>query len=117
MIRDLQRFYFTKGDTYIEQWFITDDDDVPYDLSIYDNIIMDIRYGISNESRLLYSLSLENGAITINGDDNNIIIFRIEKEYTKDFATGIFFRDIKFIKGDDVKTLLKGKIEIRKNIS
>lgn len=116
MIREIERFYLTKGDTYEESWYLTDDDDIPYDLSIYDDIVMDIRFGISNESRLLASLSLGNG-ITIDGLNNNILLFNIDSDITKDFSTGVFYRDIRFIENGKVQTFLKGKVEIRKNIS
>lgn len=116
MTRELKTFKLTIGDEWIENYYFTDDDDIAYSLSIYDNIWMDIREGISKTSKLLYSISLNNG-IEILGDDNNIMRITISSEYTENFKSGIYYRDIRFEKNTEIKTLLKGKVEIRKNIS
>lgn len=116
MTRELETINLTIGDRFFESFYITDDDDFPFDLSIYEDIRMDIRYGISPNSKLLHSLGFLSG-ITYNGDDNNILIMEIPSEITKDFESGLFYIDFRFIENGQVYTLLKGKIQIRKNIT
>ncbi len=108
-----------KGNTYFETYTITDDDDNPVDLSGYDLIKMDIRTGLTANTKLLHSSSLENGEITVSGDFNEIITFKIDPAITKEWNAGTYHRDVFFV--DDVAemstTLLKGKIIVINNIT
>ena len=114
--------------------------EAPYDLTIYDDIIMDVRDNPYEDANLVFSLSLGNG-ITIGGDDNELLIIEISSENSEKFITDYtqfsknptklytltqnvnlskpvyFFRDIRFIIDGKVVTNLNGKYKVINNIS
>lgn len=132
----LEQVEFVKGDYYIESFAFYEDEEetVPVDLTVYDEIYMDIRIQPKESSKRILRLSLGNG-ISITGDNNNILTIEIESDNSRLFnssfyqlnvstgtlvqraASGIYYRDIRFIINDVVFTMLNGKIKIISNIT
>jgi len=108
-----------KANTYFETYTITDDEDNPVDLSSYDTIKMDIRSGLTANTKLLHTSSLENGDITISGDFNEVLTIKIDPAITKEWNAGTYHRDILFVNdtANLSTTLLQGKIIVINNIT
>ncbi len=108
-----------KANTYFETYTITDDEDNPVDLSSYDIIKMDIRSGLTANTKLLHTSSLENGDITISGDFNEVLTIKIDPAITKEWNAGTYHRDILFVNdtANLSTTLLQGKIIVINNIT
>lgn len=126
---------FVKGDTFTEPLVFTeiiDDVETPFDLTIYSDIRMDVRNKPYESATRFLSLSLGNG-ISISGDDNNILIISLTAEDTELLATNhnqlassgtytlsgdrYYYRDIRFIIGDEVATKLNGRYKVINNIT
>lgn len=111
MVGKLNTYNITRNDSYVEAMkFIDGETGNPIDLTTYDEIKMDLRYSPQSGGRLLSS----GFTFTIHGDDNNILL--IENEET-DWSSGKYHRDIKFIKGNLIETLLEGDVQVRENIT
>jgi len=81
---------------------------------------MDIRTGLTENSKLIHSSTLANGDIIISGDYNEIITIKIEPSETQNWNPGMYHRDIRFIiEGYEgrTQTLLRGKINVINNIT
>lgn len=105
----------TKGDTFFEVYTFTDDNDQPIDLTVYDDIKMDIRRGLNERSALIYSASLDNGEIII--IDINTLSIEIPKTETVNWRGGDYHRDVRFFYGATIQTFLAGHIKVRENIT
>lgn len=132
----LDQVEFVRGDYYVESFAFYEDEEetTPIDLTVYDEIYMDIRVEPKESSKRILRLSLGNG-ISITGDNNEILMIEIESDNSELFsssfyqlnmstgtlaqrtASGIYYRDIRFIINDVVFTMLNGKIKIISNIT
>lgn len=105
--------------------------DLPYDLTIYDNIVMDVRRKSKEDSDIVMTLELGSG-LTVTGIDNNILIVHIDHNNSNNFTgdyyqfsspvTGLqqtkyYYRDIRFVQDNVVTTLLKGTYKVKHNIT
>lgn len=139
-IGELPLVELIRGDYRAESIEFQDDLEAPYDLTIYDDIIMDVRDNPYEGANLVFSLSLGNG-ITVGGDDNELLIIEISSENSEKFVTDYnqfdknpsrtytltnnvnlnkpvyFFRDIRFFIDGKVVTNLNGKYKVINNIS
>lgn len=115
-----------------------DDNLLPMDLSEMTNIIMDFRDKPNKNGALCAHISLGDG-ISISGDNNEYLTFRLTKEQTNAFqhntepftvagksiqgtsvsvtANGKYYADIAFMIGDEVKTLLKTSVIVIASIT
>lgn len=132
----LDQVEFVRGDYFTESFAFYEDEEetTPIDLTVYDEIYMDIRVEPKESSKRILRLSLGNG-ISITGDDNEILMIEIESDNSELFSSsfyqfnnstgtlaqrtvsGIYYRDIRFIINDVVFTMLSGKIKIISNIT
>jgi len=109
-----------RGDTFSELLVFNTIDasavETPIDLTIYDDIVMDLRKGISRRAPLIESFSIGNN-ILITGDDNNELSILYPAETTDQMGAGNYYRDIRFVTGNEVKTYLYGIISVNENIT
>jgi hypothetical protein len=109
-----------KGDTWREQFLILDQDEFGVDLTEYDKIQMIIRKDLNPDSPLLYELDNTTPSsdyeVIIEGDENSQMTIIISKDITKDFGTGVYWRDIVFWRDETKETLLRGKVKIVNNL-
>lgn len=111
----LNKYYITQGDTYSETFLFNDEDDNKIDLTLYDEIEMDIRQGADSNRTLLYSASLTSGEFSVtNVNELNVLI---SNTITEDWKGGTYYRDIKFTKGTTVDTYVYGEIIVREKIT
>lgn len=139
-IGELPLVELVRGDYKQESMEFQNSDETPYDLTVYNNIIMDVRDNPYESANLVFSISLGNG-ITIGGDNNELLIIEISSDNSEKFVTDYtqfnknpsklytlsknvdlnmpvyFFRDIRFIIDDKVVTTLNGKYKVINNIS
>ncbi len=134
---------FIRGDSYTEMLtfeyteIVLDDEDnefevdFPYDLTVYEDIVMDVRRKAKEDSDLMFTLSLSSG-LTIDGDYNNKLLIHISNENSNNFvadysqfpipataipSTRVYYRDIRFVLDGNVSTLLKGTYKITHNVT
>jgi len=122
-----------RGDDYTESltFTYTENDVVfPFDLSVYDDIIMDVRRKGKEESNIVFTLSLGDG-LTIDGDDDNILVIGIDhinsNKFDADYSQftntvtslqpKFYYRDIRFVLNGTVSTLLKGTYKVKHNVT
>lgn len=139
-IGELPLVELIRGDYKQESMEFQNSDETPYDLTVYNNIVMDVRDNPYEDANLVFSISLGNG-ITIGGDNNELLIIEISSDNSEKFITAYtqfnknpsklytlsknvdlnmptyFFRDIRFIIDDKVVTTLNGKYKVINNIS
>lgn len=97
----------------------TNGDLVPYDLSVFTSIRMDVRDKPYSKGRLIASLSLGSG-LTIIGDNSNILKVEISAEQSLNFTKDknkAYYYDIVFIDASGTTTLLRGIYEVISNIT
>jgi hypothetical protein len=90
--------------------------EVPFDLSVYDQIIMDVRETDEN-SPLIFNKKLSTGGIVIEGEGNNKLAINVTSEESERFGSGIYYYDVRFLVGTRVKTLLHSNIIVSSNIT
>jgi hypothetical protein len=131
-----------RGDTLHESmnfYRIVDDERVPFDLTQYDDIIMDIRDNPFESAAKFIGVSLGKG-ISITGDNNETLVIQLSSKETEKLSTihnqlapnstntlntlqkpgkqeYFYFRDIRFIIADEVVTKLNGRYKVINNIS
>jgi tRNA threonylcarbamoyladenosine modification (KEOPS) complex Pcc1 subunit len=105
-----------KGDTFTELFIFTDASGTPYDLTIYDDIAMDIRRTPNERGDAVASLKLNDG-ITIDGSVGNRLVIRVSAEDTNGMRSGIHYRDVRVVLGDSVNTILSGQLVVYDNIT
>jgi hypothetical protein len=111
----LEKYQITIGDTFEETFLFTDEDDNQIDLTVYEEIQMDIRKGTNVNQDLIYSATLSGGDITVL--NINQLDIEISATETATWTTGTYYRDIKFTDGTKVKTMVYGQVIIRENIT
>lgn len=139
-IGELPLVELIRGDYKAESMEFQDALGAAYDLTIYDDIIMDVRDNPYEDANLVFSISLGNG-ITIGGNNNELLIIEITSDNSVKFVTDYnqfsknptklytltqnvnlnkpiyFFRDIRFIIDGKIVTNLNGKYKVINNIS
>lgn len=143
-IGTLKDISIIKGDSFTEALTfntIVNGNQVPMDLTVFTNIIMDIRNNPIESAEKFVTVSLGNG-ISITGQNNNILVITLTSEQTNKLVTPhkqfesnqlnktntlnvlsnkpneyFYFRDIRFIIGSDVSTRLNGRYKIINNIT
>jgi len=103
--------------------------DLPYDLTIYDNIVMDVRRKSKEDSDVVLTLELGSGLTVTN---TNKLIIHIDHNNSNNFggdyyqftspitalqSSKYYYRDIRFVKDNVVTTLLKGTYKVKHNIT
>ena len=103
--------------------------DLPYDITVYDNIVMDVRRKSKEDSDIVMTLELGSGLTVTNTNKLIIHIDHINSnKFTGDYyqfaspltplqQTKYYYRDIRFIKEGVVTTLLKGTYKVKHNIT
>lgn len=89
---------------------------VPIDLTIYDNIKMELRRGTNRRTTLIKTFTIGDG-LTISGDSNNELVITYSTAITDELTAGKYYRDIRFVSGSEVKTYLEGNIIVTENIT
>lgn len=108
-----------RGDTFSELlvfYTLVDETETPIDLTIYDNIKMELRRGTNRRTMLIGTFTIGDG-LTIGGDNNNELVINYPTTITDELSTGKYYRDIRFVSGSDVQTLLEGVIIVTENIT
>jgi len=102
-----------QGDKWAWTATFTNDDDTPYDLTIYDEIQMQIRKKPGTE--VIASGSLTGGEFAVIGDDDNVL--SLEDVQLPDDAKGLYMFDVEFIATGIHETLLRGTVNIVEQIT
>ncbi len=102
-----------QGDKWAWTATFTNDDDTPYDLSIYDEIQMQIRK--KPGATVIASGTLTGGEFAIAGEDENIL--SLENVDIPADAKGVYQFDVEFIATDIHETLIKGLVNIVEQIT
>lgn len=102
-----------QGDKWAWTATFLNDDDTPYDLSIYEEINMQIRKKPGAE--VVASGSLTGGEFGITGEDQNIL--SCEAVDIPDNIKGVYQFDVEFIATDIHETLLRGTVNIVEEIT
>lgn len=123
-----------RGDDFTELLtfeYVDNDVNLPFDLTVYDDIIMDVRRKGKEDADIMFTLSLGNG-LTVGGDDDNELTIYIDhtnsNKFIADYSNftttyGVptpvkyHYRDIRFVTGGIVTTLLKGTYKIKHNVT
>jgi hypothetical protein len=112
---NLETVRLIRGNVHIESFDMTfTEDNVvhPLDLTLYDDIVMEVRRKDNPFSELIFQLSLGDG-IEISGTDHNRLTAVHSSEKMLLFnSDGDYYRDYLFIKNNERFTLLKGKMNI-----
>lgn len=128
-----------RGDVFVESLRFYSDEGMsnPLNLEDFDDIVMDFRTGPNYTNKVILTASRSNGKITIDSDINpeikNKLLLFLSSEDTKKFSSninqlnlnntlsnmrsGTYYRDIRFIKNNEVITLLNGKLIVINNIT
>jgi len=129
------------SDTQMLEFFeVINDIEVPFALTVYTDIIMDVRENPYEKAKKVFTLSLGDG-IDVTGVDDNELMITISSERSELFGGKayqlpantcvttfgikqdvcaepmLYFRDIRFKIGDDVKTRLNGRYLVEHNIT
>jgi hypothetical protein len=102
-----------QGDKWAWSATFNNDDDSPYDLSIYDEIQMQIRK--KSGSEVIASGTLTGGEFAIAGEDQNIL--SLENVDIPSDVKGVYQFDIEFIAEDVHETLIRGTLPIVEQIT
>jgi hypothetical protein len=102
-----------QGDKWAWSATFTNDDDTPYDLSIYDEIQMQIRKKPGSE--VIASGTLTGGEFGIGGEDQNIL--SLENVDIPADVKGVYQFDVEFIATDIHETLIRGTVTIMEQIT
>lgn len=103
--------YREDGEPYILRMFEGENEtDV---LSVYDEIVLEVRNGRDYKAPLILRKSLSDGGITV--QNTNEVVFNLKTTA----EGGVYFCDVRFrsIASGDYKTLLKGVVPVEDNIS
>lgn len=102
---DLPFEAFIKGDTYIEKFRpILQDSGEFVDPDTFNVIKMDIRIGPEESSGLLITAKMEkligpDWVKTYMDIQDGVVIIKIPADITENWNTGLYYRDIRFVKG------------------
>lgn len=102
-----------QGDKWAWTATFTNDDDTPYDLSIYDEIQMQIRK--KPGATVIASGTLTDGEFAIAGEDQNIL--SLENVDIPADVKGVYQFDVEFIATDIHETLIRGTVNIVEQIT
>ena len=102
-----------QGDKWAWSATFTNDDNTPYDLSIYDEIQMQIRKKPGSE--VIASGTLTGGEFAIAGEDQNIL--SLENVDLPSDAKGVYQFDVEFLAEDVHETLIRGTVTILEQIT
>lgn len=102
-----------QGDLWAWSATFLNDDDTPYDLSIYTEIQMQIRKKPGSEPVAFGSLT--GGEFTVNGADWNIL--SLENVYIPEDIKGVYQFDVEFLATDIHETLIRGTVNIVEQIT
>ena len=112
----LNPMYLTRGDTFYQALKFQSDGE-PIDLSLNNSIEVDIRKGITRTGKLIIKLVVGDG-LTIGGEDNDVLILKVDPETTNDMVGGKYYLDVQIVDSDDNKfTFAWGQIIVRENIT
>ena len=109
-----------RGDTEeMSLKFEIGDPALPYDLSLWAAIKMDVRIQPNHLATKILELSVENGGLEITGINNERLLIHLNSERTNKFNKGsMYYYDIRFIGQDGaVHTMIKGEIDSTLNIT
>lgn len=134
-VGELPQVEIVRGESYTElltfQYRGEGDVVLPYPLTVFEDIIMDVRRKARVDSDLVFTLSLGQG-LSIVGDDNHQLLIVMSHTDTKKFnpdysnfplpagsfpSTRLYYRDIMFVQGGEVFPLLKGTFKIIHNVT
>jgi hypothetical protein len=90
--------------------------EVAFDLSVYDEIILNVRE-TDQYSPLVFEKKLSTGGIIVQGTGSNELAINVTTAESQRFGSGIYYYDVRFIVGNSVKTLLQSSISVTSNIS
>jgi hypothetical protein len=102
-----------QGDKWAWTAAFTNDDDTPYDLTIYDEIQMQIRKKPGTE--VIASGSLGGGEFAVIGEDDNVL--SLEDVQIPDDVKGLYMFDVEFIATGIHETLMRGTVNIVEQIT
>jgi hypothetical protein len=97
-----------QGDKWAWTAAFTNDDDTPYDLTVYDEIQMQIRKKPGME--VIASGSLGGGEFAVIGEDDNVL--SLEDVQIPDDVKGLYMFDVEFIATGIHETLIRGSVNI-----
>ena len=103
------REYITKGDKISLKYDLTLDGQ-PYDLEQFDNILIEVREGLTDRTTLVEKLELGDG-ISVSGNE---LTMQID---TTGWPVKVLYADARFELDGDLDTLFKMILNIRQNIT
>jgi hypothetical protein len=103
----------TQGDKWAWTMRFVNDDETPIDLTIYDEIQMEIRKKPGSE--VIASGTLTGGEFAVIGEDDNVL--SLEDVQIPDNAKGLYRFDVEFIATGIHETLLRGTLNIIEQIT
>ena len=106
---DVKRLTFTTEDA--------DGNEVPYDLTVFDEIRMQAKVFQSYEADALVTWTLGDG-LSIEGNGNEVLEIDLTFDKTKRLKGGQqYVFDIRFLQGGELDTLLEGTIESNESVT
>jgi len=106
---DVKRLTFTTEDA--------DGNEVPYDLTVFDEIRMQAKFFQSYEAEALVTWTLGDG-LSIEGDGNEVLEVDLTFEKTKPLTGDQeYVFDIRFLQGGELDTLLEGTIKSNESVT
>lgn len=112
----LKNLFLTRGDTFFQALRFESNGE-PIDLSVNNEINVDIRQGITRQGKLIKKLSLGDG-LEIVGEENDVLTIKMSTEITETMRGGKYYLDVQITDEENDKyTYCWGQIIVRENIT
>ena len=113
MACDIINLQVVQGDNWAWTATFADDADDPIDLSVYDDIQMEIRKKPGAE--VIADAFLTNNGFSLIGTDSNIL--SLDECYIPTDVQGVYQFDVQFILAGNAETLIRGTVNILPEIT
>jgi hypothetical protein len=113
MACDIINLQTVQGDNWAWTATFVDDTDQPIDLSVYDDVQMEIRK--KPNADVIASATLIGADFSVIGDDSNILSLDIC--YIPTDVQGVYQWDVQFVLGGNVETKIRGTLNILPEIT
>jgi len=109
----LETYNLVKGDTYVELLDFFLDESNAADITLYSNIVMEVRKGPTEDSELLKRFTIGQG---ITPQNSQQIRIEVPASETKLWAVGAYYRHIRLYNGVEVYTRAMGIMNVEPNL-